>query len=334
MPEGLQSSLPEGAELDFLREWFGSRQNVAQALSPFLQPIREFLGRPAKQVRAQLVQSGFELVRRGVKPTASEMALLESLASWVESLHAGSLMVDDIQDESLLRRGGPALHGVIGTASAINSANWLYFWPADRFSRLNPPADVELSLYRAYHQMMARAHLGQAMDLGYDMTEVPRDTARAVSAAAMNLKTGELMRMSCEFGGIAASANATDLQALSEFGRSFGVTLQMLNDIFEVSRTENEGEPSAPLVRPSHIWAVASETLDELEFRDFQKLMKSDSKSRERVQLASHPVVERARSEALHSMKSCVEKIRIHFQSPASLAPIEELAERVIHGYK
>jgi geranylgeranyl pyrophosphate synthase len=334
MAKWLQSSLPEGAELDFLQEWFGSRQSATQALTPFLGPIREFLERPAKHVRAQLVQSSFELVRRGVEPDVFERDLLESLASWVEALHAGSLMVDDIQDESALRRGGPALHGLIGTASAINSANWLYFWPADRFSRLNPSAEVELRLYRSYHQMMARAHLGQAMDLGYDMTEVPRDTARAVSAAAMNLKTGELMRMSCEFGAIAASADAADLQVLSEFGRSFGVTLQMLNDLFEVSRPAVGGEPAVPLVRPSHIWGVASEVLGESEFRDFQQLMKADPESRERASLASHPVVERARVEAIRAMKSCIENIRKHFESPASFAPIEELAERVIHGYQ
>jgi geranylgeranyl pyrophosphate synthase len=172
------------------------------------------------------------------------------------------------------------------------------------------------------------------MDLGYEMTKVSRDTAQAVSAAAMNLKTGELMRMSCEFGAISASASDSDLQALSEFGRSFGVSLQMLNDICEVSRAGIDGETSVPLVRPSHIWAVASQALDEVEFRDFQTLMKSDPKSLNRSQLPSHPVVERARGEAFDSLKSCVDKIRKHFQSPASLAPIEELAERLIHGYQ
>jgi geranylgeranyl pyrophosphate synthase len=150
----------------------------------------------------------------------------------------------------------------------------------------------------------------------------------------MNLKTGELMRMSCEFGAIAASADATDLQVLSEFGRSFGVTLQMLNDLFEVSRPAVGGESPVPLVRPSHIWGVASEVLGESEFRDFQQLMKADPESRERALLASHPVVERARAEANHAMKACIENIRRHFNSPASFAPIEELAERVIHGYQ
>jgi hypothetical protein len=87
-------------------------------------------------------------------------------------------------------------------------------------------------------------------------------------------------------------------------------------------------------VRPSHIWAVASEILGEVEFREFQQLMKSDSKIRQSIQRASHPVIERARAEALHSMKSCVEKVQNHFESSASLAPIEELAKKVIHGYK
>ncbi|KAL3426505.1 polyprenyl synthetase [Phlyctema vagabunda] len=40
----------------------------------------------------------------------------------VETLHNASLMVDDIQDESALRRGRPSTHMVFGVAQTINSA--------------------------------------------------------------------------------------------------------------------------------------------------------------------------------------------------------------------
>jgi hypothetical protein len=274
------------------------------------------------------------MVRRGAEPSSFEKALLESLASWVETLHAGSLIVDDIQDASATRREGPALHGLIGTASAINSANWLYFWPADRFSRLNPPAEIELRLYRSYHQMMSRAHLGQALDLDYDMTKVTPETARAVSMAAMNLKTGELMRMSCEFGAIAASANVTDHNVLSEFGRTFGLALQMFNDLSDVSKIPAGGSPESPLIRPSLIWQVASETLSESAFQDFQTLMKSCSEWDQSFSISNHPVVVTARSRAMESMKTCIDSICKHFNSSTALSPIVELAEKVINGYK
>ncbi len=330
----LQSGLPAGSELEFLQEWFGSNHQIAELLNPFLLPIREYLNRPGKHVRAQLVLTGFELVRRGTKPDSLQVALLESLSSWVETLHAGSLIVDDIQDASPTRRDGPALHEVIGTASAINSANWLYFWPADRLSRLKLPAEIELRLYQSYHQMMSRAHLGQALDLDYDMTTVTRETARAVSMAAMNLKTGELMAMSCEFGAIAATADPDDQNALSEFGRSFGLALQMFNDLSEVRKMSDGREARTPLIRPSLIWQVAAEMLTEADFQHFQKNMKAEKGWDDGFLNPSHPVMMKAHLVALQTMNESVSRIRKHFHSSASLTPIEELAEKVIHGYK
>jgi geranylgeranyl pyrophosphate synthase len=42
-------------------------------------------------------------------------------------LHNASLLVDDIEDNSILRRGIPVAHKIYGTASTINSANYVMF---------------------------------------------------------------------------------------------------------------------------------------------------------------------------------------------------------------
>ena len=42
-------------------------------------------------------------------------------------LHNASLLLDDIEDGSELRRGAPTAHKVFGEALTINSANYLYF---------------------------------------------------------------------------------------------------------------------------------------------------------------------------------------------------------------
>lgn len=41
-------------------------------------------------------------------------------------MHGSSLLLDDIQDSSILRRGQPATHTVFGTMLAINSAGYRY----------------------------------------------------------------------------------------------------------------------------------------------------------------------------------------------------------------
>ncbi len=44
-----------------------------------------------------------------------------------EMIHVGSLIIDDFQDESLLRRGGPTVHVQYGAAQAVNVGCSAYF---------------------------------------------------------------------------------------------------------------------------------------------------------------------------------------------------------------
>ena len=43
-------------------------------------------------------------------------------------LHNASLLIDDIQDNSKLRRGVPVAHNIYGVPLTINAANYIYFY--------------------------------------------------------------------------------------------------------------------------------------------------------------------------------------------------------------
>lgn len=47
--------------------------------------------------------------------------------------------VDDIEDNSILRRGIPVAHSIYGVASTINSANYVYFLGLEKVLALNHP---------------------------------------------------------------------------------------------------------------------------------------------------------------------------------------------------
>jgi len=51
------------------------------------------------------------------------------MGALIETLHTGSLIIDDIEDQSNSRRGNPCAHLVYGTRNSINSANLMYFLP-------------------------------------------------------------------------------------------------------------------------------------------------------------------------------------------------------------
>lgn len=52
--------------------------------------------------------------------------------------------IDDIEDDSVLRRGRPTTHCVYGVPSSINSANHMYFMALHELSSLNNPECVKI----------------------------------------------------------------------------------------------------------------------------------------------------------------------------------------------
>lgn len=52
---------------------------------------------------------------------------MTAIAGMTDMLQTASLMIDDIEDNSELRRGIPAAHTVYGVPNTINSANYVYF---------------------------------------------------------------------------------------------------------------------------------------------------------------------------------------------------------------
>ncbi|MFO0131652.1 MAG: polyprenyl synthetase family protein [bacterium] len=51
------------------------------------------------------------------------------MAALGEIIHNGSLIIDDIEDGSDLRREKPCVHKIYGTDVAVNAGNALYFIP-------------------------------------------------------------------------------------------------------------------------------------------------------------------------------------------------------------
>ena len=87
----------------------------ALQLAPDLYP-----GVGGKRLRAILLEQAFAFAGgRGSAPA--------QIVDAVEMLHACSLVIDDFEDDSLIRRVQPALHRVIGPARAVNAGNWMYF---------------------------------------------------------------------------------------------------------------------------------------------------------------------------------------------------------------
>src|SRR5690606_3101506 len=94
-----------------------------------------------------------------------------------EIMHVGSLIVDDIQDKSETRRGGPSCHVKHGDGIAINAGTAAYFLAMDILQARTPglTSELRIKLFEIYFLTLRAGHCGQAFDingLDYLMDEV------------------------------------------------------------------------------------------------------------------------------------------------------------------
>ncbi|CAG9999376.1 unnamed protein product [Clonostachys byssicola] len=136
-------------DLDFgpARSWTAEKEAVVRA------PYDYTISHPGKDFRAQLI-GAFNIWLQ--VPQKS----LDIITKVVGMLHESSLLVDDVQDMSELRRGFPVAHNIFGVAQTINSANYIYFSALVELQKLGNPKAVDI-----FAEELVNLHRGQGMDL-------------------------------------------------------------------------------------------------------------------------------------------------------------------------
>ena len=64
---------------------------------------------------------------------------MKIISEVTQMLHNASLLIDDIEDNSSLRRGIPVAHNIYGVAHTINCANYMYFVGLEKALSLDHP---------------------------------------------------------------------------------------------------------------------------------------------------------------------------------------------------
>ncbi len=251
---------------------FEAAPEVEKILTDVLfRPVTGLTSNPGKRIRAQLVSFSYRLLNGDRPPSAVMINRCHSCAEAIELIHAGSLIIDDIEDGSAVRRGRPALHKQYGTALALNAGNWLYFWPAVLLKDSELSEDDLLLIYEHYHRTLLRAHFGQALDLGARVDTLTQDAVVEVCLASMRLKTGALMGFAALLGAALADTSEALISALNDFGCDLGVALQMFDDLGNVIGICEPAKryEDLTLSRPSWVWACAAQNSSPAEYKNF-----------------------------------------------------------------
>ena len=238
------STLRTGPEQDGMETLNRRRERIEEHLEAVLE------GTEPAQLREQMQQatlSGGKRVRptltvlvcdalRGDIETATEFAV------GIELVHNASLVVDDIIDESELRRGGPSAWQAYGHGPAIVTSDGLL---GKAFGVFGSNAQAIKTVSEAL------VHLGEG-----EATELmTRPVSGDEYARLARRKTGALFRAAAELGAIAADADPETVEAFGRYAERVGVAFQIRDDVLDVTAdAEQLGKPGGrdeDLERPS-----------------------------------------------------------------------------------
>lgn len=116
-------------------------------------PFTYIQGLPGKNIRSKLMIAFNHWMN-------IPLDKLKEIGEIVQMLHNASLLIDDIEDNSCLRRGFPVAHSVYGIANTLNTANYVFFLALERCQQLDHADTVKV-----YTEQMLELHRGQGMEI-------------------------------------------------------------------------------------------------------------------------------------------------------------------------
>ncbi len=156
----------------------------------------------------------------------------------VEMVHAYSLIHDDLpaMDDDDLRRGRPTCHKQFGEATAILAGDALLTMAFDVAASEVKPAETAARCCAALAAAAGPCNMvgGQADDVAGLDEGADIDRLESIH----NRKTGAMVRVSLELGGLVAGADTDRLSALDEYGRRLGLAFQITDDLLDVCGDE------------------------------------------------------------------------------------------------
>ncbi|RED14105.1 polyprenyl synthetase family protein [Pontivivens insulae] len=184
---------------------------------------------------------GFLVVETAALFGVSEVTALNTAAA-VECLHAYSLVHDDLpcMDDDDLRRGRPTVHRKWDEATGVLAGDALQTIAFEILARpdTHSNAQARIGLVMALAKASGQAGMvgGQAMDIAAETAGSPLNLDEI--SLLQSLKTGALIRFSCEAGAI-LGGNADARPHLAAYADALGLAFQIRDDLLDVEGDED-----------------------------------------------------------------------------------------------
>ncbi len=212
----------------------------------------EILKRGGKRIRGALVMLGYEM------SGGKDMDLAIKAARAIEMMQAYILIIDDIQDRSAIRRGGPAAHKILeqyhqkhhlagdaehfGIAIALNSALGGAHAAQIILANLEIDESIRIKLVSIMnHTMLITSH-GQTNDI---VNELIADVDEQAVDNVLEWKTAHYTFLNpLHVGMVLANAGCGATDAIRDYAINAGKAFQITDDILGIFGAEQDSGKS------------------------------------------------------------------------------------------
>jgi octaprenyl-diphosphate synthase len=176
------------------------------------------------------------------------------LGAVVEMVHTATLVHDDIIDGADMRRGRPSANTTWGNEKCVLAGDWLYMQAFKVALEEKNLRVLELLIDLA--QQMVEGELLQIQKLGKAVSE-------AEYFDLIFRKTACLFAVSMRLGALLAGATEAQENALAEYGRTVGLAFQIVDDVLDLTATEEVlGKPVASDLREGKATLAVIHSID------------------------------------------------------------------------
>eukprot|EP00755_Sulcionema_specki_P011004 Sspe_Gene.47983::Locus_24723_Transcript_1_1_Confidence_1.000_Length_2524::g.47983::m.47983 len=290
----LQRVYPTDTSMDFIDTNVLGRHTTPgvapkDVCDTLFRPVRLLLDRGGKSWRSLILVSAMTAINKYFVDTLKWVVL-------PELVHVASLIVDDIQDESTIRRGGPCVHLEVGTAHAINAATAVFLHgPRARRCEEPPPREAVGALPPLHGDAAGGARgagVGHAGAGPHD-AQCGRDGGQHGAAGTPGrhpqAEDGGPAGSLCRMATLIVDGTPEQADAVEAYGLSLGLAFQIVDDALNLRGFEGDLKEVGEDIRDGKITYPVVLALPKLNKKDrtwLWELLKEHTSDKEKIKKA------------------------------------------------
>jgi geranylgeranyl diphosphate synthase type II len=197
--------------------------------------VRDYIDRQGSYRRPGLVMLSGQMYGASVEELLLPAAAMQLSEDWI-------LIQDDIEDDSDLRRGKPALHKLYGWVHALDASDTghIAMWRMLKDYIVKYGVEKGNRLYEKFYSMLLYTVEGQYLENTF--IHYTKDLSQASESLYFKIADSKTcfytVHVPMQLGAIVGNASDESLNMLKEIGQPAGIAFQITDDILDMTADE------------------------------------------------------------------------------------------------